>query len=438
MSTTDSGPKLGIALDGVTLTAVWREGRLSRLLTVPCSGSPESIATAFETLAESLPRTTAVSIVLARPLAQTRRVRFPAMARATLERVLMRDWSRYIIGTRSTSHTVAAATGARGRWRASFAPTDVLDALTAIARDRGWRMDIRTADDALAGAARVVAPDTLRGRHVLVVCDGSGPGYGVLLHDGELEHGRRFLTTSSTSDVMAFGGASIVSTVVLGGGPHGAALAHGLNTQGTSAKTVDLGLPADASPTAIIATAALLSPPVLPLRSTLAQLAHHRAMRRTTVWLLFATAAALLVGLALEQRHVDNTLRSVKQARAELAPSVRDALLKRTKIEREADVANTLRVREANASRTTGVIAAVTLALPLGASLTSLHVTGDSVTVEGESSRSAAVYEALRQLPQIEQLKLAAPFRQDRLAGDISVEHFAFSARVRRTAAGAK
>ena len=103
----------------------------------------------------------------------------------------------------------------------------------------------------------------------------------------------------------------------------------------------------------------------------------------------------------------------------------------RSEIEANADVARALGAREAQVSRASAVLASVTLALPAGTALTALGVAGDSVTVEGESSRSAAVYEALRGVALLDQIKLAAPLRQERQAGDVAVEHFAFSAHVR-------
>jgi hypothetical protein len=59
-----------------------------------------------------------------------------------------------------------------------------------------------------------------------------------------------------------------------------------------------------------------------------------------------------------------------------------------------------------------------------------LNVAGDTLTVEGESAHSAAVYQSLRALPLLSQVKLSAPLRQERQAGDVAVEHFAFNARI--------
>ena len=70
--------------------------------------------------------------------------------------------------------------------------------------------------------------------------------------------------------------------------------------------------------------------------------------------------------------------------------------------------------------------------IPEGTALTALSVSGDSVTIEGESKRTAAVYDALRAEPILERVRLAGPLRQERQTGDVTVERFAFDARVRR------
>jgi Tfp pilus assembly protein PilN len=173
----------------------------------------------------------------------------------------------------------------------------------------------------------------------------------------------------------------------------------------------------------------------LPLRSPGAQQMQSRRMRATTRWLAVAAGVALVAALGLERWRVQRQLTAVQRARADIAAPVRNAMSVRSEVESAADVASALAEREASASRVGGVLAAVALALPSGASLTAMHVAGDSVTVEGESSRSAAVYDALRAVPALEQVRLAAPLRQERQAGDVAVEHFAFSARLRHPAA---
>ena len=154
-------------------------------------------------------------------------------------------------------------------------------------------------------------------------------------------------------------------------------------------------------------------------------------MRRVARWLWIAAAAAVVVAFAIERWGVDAGLADVQRQRADVSAQVNNAMGVRARLEEEIEAATALAEREAAASRASGVIAAIAVALPPGTALTTLNVAGDSVTIEGESKRSAAVYDALRNVPALEQVRLAAPLRQERQAGDIAVERFAFNARIR-------
>lgn len=357
------------------------------------------------------------------------------MARASAERVLARDWTRHVIGVRTTEHTVSGEPADRGRWRASFAPTDLLIALSQAASEHGWnQIDIRTSDETVAGAVRALAPkDAQEEDLIAVICDANGPTDAYHLRRGAPWLGRRLLPDASDDDVAAFARthASKAPIVILGGGAHANTLARTLGEQGRRARVVDTGLPADSTTSATFAALGTFSSSMLPLRTPAMSAARAKRMRSFTRWLAVAAAAALLGALGLEHWRVSLALDDVRQRRADISGKVSNAVALRSNIEASADVAASLAAREAQVSRVSAVLAAVALALPAGTALTTFSVAGDTVTVEGESSRSAAVYESLRAEPMLEQVKLAAPLRQERKAGDIAVEHFAFSAHVR-------
>ena len=109
-----------------------------------------------------------------------------------------------------------------------------------------------------------------------------------------------------------------------------------------------------------------------------------------------------------------------------------DAVARRTTLESTTDAAAALAEHETSASRASTALATIALALPENASLSMLQVSGDSVNVDGDSDRSAEVYDALRGAPMLEGVRLAAPLRQERLADAEPVEHFSFAARIRR------
>ena len=393
-------------------------------------------------MAAAAPPLDTVTITILRPLAQTRAIRLPRMATAALERVLARDWARHIIGARPTAHAVTAELADRGRWRASFAPIDLLEQLWTAAAEHGWvRIHIRTADDAIASASLILAPrESQEDDTIAVVCSKDGPTDAFHLRSGAPWLGRRLPTHASDEDVATFARthASKAPIIIFGGGSRASTLARTLGEQGRRARVIATGLPADATAAATFAALGTLSAPLLPLRAPAMSAAHTRRMRSLTRWLAAAAAAALLGALALERARVNAALADVHAQRADISAQVSNAVVLRSDIEARSDVASALALREAGVSQAGAVLAAVTLALPAGTALTALNVMSDSVTLEGESSRSAAVYEALRALPLLEQVKLAAPLRQERQAGDVAVEHFAFTARVRSAASPAR
>lgn len=376
-------------------------------------------------------------VTLGRPVAHTRTLPFPSMARSAFERVVARDWTRHIIGIRATPHTVAGEQVDRGRWRAAFAPTDVLDALAQAATEQGWAgVDIRTADDAVAGAVRTLAPAESREADlVAVVCDSSGATDVLHLRSGAPWVGRSLLAGSGDDAVAAFAEthAHRAPVVIFGGGSRAAALARTLGDKGHRTRVIDVGLPPDATAAATFAVLGTLSPASLPLRAPAAALVRERQMLGITRWLVVATAAALLAAFGLEHWRITAASNDVRLHRADISAKVSNAIALRSAIEADVDVASALARREAQTSRTSAVLAAVTLAMPAGTALTAVSVTGDTLSVEGESTRSAVVYEALRALPILTAVKLASPLRQERQAGDVAVEHFAFNARVRDT-----
>jgi Tfp pilus assembly protein PilN len=193
----------------------------------------------------------------------------------------------------------------------------------------------------------------------------------------------------------------------------------------------DMRVQADAPAPVIVAIAGASGSATLELLSPAARVARAREMGTLTRWLWVATAAALFLAFAIERWGVGSALDAVQHHRSDISAQVSNAVRARGDVEGLADAAAALAEYEAASSRASGVISAVAIALPAGTSLTTLSVNGDSVTVEGESRRSAAVYDALRAIPTLDNVRLTSPLRQERQAGDVTVERFAFNARVR-------
>ena len=438
----ETSPALGIAFDGTTATAVWRAraDRAWHVERVPCDATPRAVIHACADIARAVPGAERVRVTLMRPLANARAIDFPRMSRVLLERVLERDWARHVIGMWSTPHTVAARQSTTGQWRAAFAPTETLEAIAHAAREHGWRdIVVQTSDDALAAAAKTGTSVDGSAAQFVIVADEAGCTDAVYVRAGEPFAGRRFQHSANEADVVSFMNSSIgepargAAVALLGVPGSCGAMAKSLGQNGLRARIIDMDFPPGASASAIIAAVGTTVVTLLELRSPAARAAQARRLRDLTGWLAGATAAALILAFVIVRVAVSSEMATVRRQRADMSGQVRNAMTERINAERTADVASVLAEREAAASRAAVTIAAVASALPAGTALTTLSVTGDSVTIEGESTRNAAVYDALRALPQLQQVRLAAPLRQERLAGDAAIERFAFTARAHGT-----
>jgi Tfp pilus assembly protein PilN len=439
--------QLGIALDGTLLVAAWRSVRDAgawRTHVVPCDATPASIAPAVAQVAESFAEgegvgSTTVAVTLLRPLASSRTVAFPAMKRDELRAVLERDWTRHAIALRPEPHAVAVRAIDATSWRAAFAPAATLDALDAAVRSHDWRLrDVRAADDALAAAAMHAIPNVARiDDAIVVLCGASGASDAVRLRRGATIAGRQ-LVAGTAGEIVAFvrpsasGRAAAPATIfLLGDAERSAALARDLGREGLHAQHASLArLPAD-SPAAFLAGAATLHAARLPLVSPAERAIRLRRARTATWWLAAAAVLLVALGLAIENARLGRELDVITRERAAIAAQVGDAVARRASLESATESATALAEHETNASHAAAALAAVTLALPEHTALSALQISGDSVTIEGESDRSADVYAALRAAPMLADVRLAGPLRQERQADDEPVERFAFVARLK-------
>ncbi|HEX2202757.1 MAG TPA: PilN domain-containing protein [Longimicrobium sp.] len=68
--------------------------------------------------------------------------------------------------------------------------------------------------------------------------------------------------------------------------------------------------------------------------------------------------------------------------------------------------------------------------LPRDSYLTSFRAEGDSIVMEGQAPRASRVFDALRGVPGITGVRVAAPVRRDFPEGGAPVERFVLSARL--------
>lgn len=424
---------IAICLDDREVSVVAR-GATSSLVSKSTAwdGLPDTLAAAIEPLIAAVPPADSATFVLRRPIAQMRTIAMPPMPQTAAERVLARDWARHVIGLRATDHTVSAIPLTRGRWRAVFAPTDLLETLADLAHFHGWKsFDIRAGDDVLADSMAKVASDDRSGQLIVIVCDANGPTDACHVRRGHAIAGRRFVARSNERDVSVFAQstASGARIAIVGDATQANALARALVAQGLRAGAPSITMPGPGA-AAAFATLAGVAKDGLVLRSPSMMRQRARQFRRATLLVSAAAAVALIAALAVEQRRLATDLDRIRQQRADLSGPVSNAVARRAAVQSTVDLVTALAAREQEATRRSDVLSLVTLALPSGTALTLLNVSGDTLSIEGESAHSAAVYQSLRVLPVLSQVKLSSPLRQERQAGDVAVEHFAFTARI--------
>ena len=396
-----------------------------------------SLASQLEELLAQRSGITALTVVVARPLAHLRTIALPSMPRDMAERVLERDWDRYVIGHASGGYDVAARPLERGHWVAAFIGAELVAQISSAADACGIAsLSIATADDVLVTAAQTALPSHARRGDVVAVLSAPEGHTDIAWGSNGVPRGGRHLPSSaSADDVVKFlhdHGLSRAPLVLFGDRRQGERLAEECARSGSQPHAATAHGDTVSNARSVLASLALSSVPVLPVHAPARRARVERSARAMTRWLLVGALFTFLGALVLEQAIVSRRVRAVREQRAAIAPSVARALALRDSVIRESDLLTGLAAREAAASRVGGVIASVVVALPRATTLSMIQIAGDSINIEGDAPNAADVYDALRKSGAIDQLKLSAPIRQTRTAvGDDRVDHFAFAGRPR-------
>ena len=438
--------KVGLALDGTSACCVWLENGLWHSETIACDASASALKDAFEVLLQHASGSAEVTVTLCRPLLQSRTIAMPGVSKENVERILARDWSRHIVPARAVPHTVAATAVKMGLWYAQFAPADTLECIADEGNGQSLSGPVQSVDDALKAEILSQGNDERAGTVCGIVCDSGRPVAGVLIKNKNVVAGRGFIRHANADDAFQLANTAsqnaLPEIVICGDSTTASALSAELGAKGLRVRVIGEP-PARRAPNgthfsllAWIAQAGLRASPGIALLAPSLQ-ARRRARMRVLGWQLTGgVIAAALLGVALLRLDVQRQLAVVATQRAGLAASVQQAMRVRTQLEDVADAARSLAAHEATASRTSTIVAQIARTLPRTSALQSLTVMGDSVTIEGESPRSADVYSALRQVSVLDRLRLASPLRQERRGADTVVERFAFNAMVRGATSG--
>lgn len=441
----------GVAISATELCAVdirlrgaadraWR----ATLEPAPSDGASwPSLASALADLARTLgvvDGTLAVSLMP--PLAEVRRVELPPVRDDELQRLLSRNASRYFVGARTPQTVGALRVGRRVRGAptpviAAAAPVRLVSMIRAAAAQAGWAVDsIAPAESAWAAATLALWPTFVR-----------QTAFGVVTHEErtdllQLENGR--LVGVRRFRAGAADAAMIVDTIAPGArvGVAGTdterralttALAGlGLNVSSPSGEWM---LAAERGDLLAAHFAGSSAGPVLRAEDSI-QVERAR-VRKATLATLGAAAALLVLAALVELWGVHRQLRLVQEERARIRPALSSTLIGRTTVDATYRRLAVLSGVERSMPHWSDVITTLTDAIPDDAHLTAIRAREDSLVIDGLAVHAARVFDGLEVIPDLFDVKAAAPVRRELQEDGTALDHFTIAARVKTSVAPA-
>jgi len=403
-----------------------------------------SLASALAQLARTLGVTQGtLAISLMPPFTEVRRLEFPPLKDAEIQRVLARHASRYFVAAKTPQVVGAAPAGKRVRGApapvvAAATSARLIGAIRAAAEQTGWTIElVAPAEAAWAAAALALWPSFARQSSFALVAHEDRTD---LLHidEGRLVNVRRFRPGSGDAPMIA-------DTV----GPAARVGVFGSTNPRRDLTTALTGLGVNVTPPSGQWSAAAERPDQLAahfagteigpvLRSEDAMRLDAAQARRAT-WMVAGTAAALFVvaaGIQLWGTH--HQLALVRAERDRIHPEISSTMVGRTTVDAAYQHLAALNAIERASPQWSAVIASLTNALPDDAHLMAIRTRDDSVIVDGVADHAARVFDALERADRLVDVKAAAAVRRELQEGGAeAVEHFVIAARVAQPTARA-
>lgn len=384
-------PTLGLSIDATRMCAALPDGRTT---IVPLaeelrSGDLERLAVAV-----GVPRAR-VTVALAPPLIEVRRLTMPRLPDAELRRILTRDAARYFLAGRTPQVVgvrALARSGSPVPILAAAAPAAVIETIEQGCREAGWSLDaIVPAHQAWLAAAggRPVVAETGDIAVLLV----SERGVPVALR--RLSRSRPEAIADALREVSG-------SPLTLG------------NDEA-------------------LAVAAVQAPRErgMQLRSDTRRAEERRSDRRLAAALSIAALLCIMLVGVVERWGVRRELREVRARRAEIQQQAAAAMASREAAAESAALLDAVADLEAGSPRWSAFLSDLADHLPRDAHLTSFRAAGDSVVLDGVSRQAATVFQAVQRMPRVGGVRAEAPIRQSIGAGGAVQERFLLGGSVR-------
>jgi len=384
----------GLAISANALVAVAVDGNAApwRRALRPLDGASwAGLAQALREGVEAGVVSSPVRLALLPSLVEVRTVSIPPVGDDDARRLLTRAASRHFVSAREPMDVSVAASPSGTTRLAAAVPARVLRAVLEAAREAQLQVEVVVpAQVALTTAAR--GPRATR-RAVLA---GFDEAFELLVADqGTLADVRRFRRTGDDN-----------------------AMADAARSLGEVTRVED---PMTASATAMATTAIER----WPLAFTGASPQSIGGSGGATSWWLFGAAALLaLATVALQEIDVRRELATVQTERAGLAPQL--AASGAPDADRQARLDAQLA-----APRWSGILAAVSDALPAEAYVTHVRAQADSVIIEGNASRATTAFDALSAVPWVRTITASAPIRRETADDGTVTEKFEFTLTLR-------
>jgi Tfp pilus assembly protein PilN len=409
------------------------------------NGHWPSLASALGDLAGLLGVTQGtLAVSLLPPFTEARRLELPPLRDDELQRVLVRNASRYFVAVKGPPVVGASLAGRRVRNAptpviAAAASARLVGAIRAAATQAGWTIDvIAPAEGAWAAAAMAVWPSF--GKQAACVLVAHDDRTDLLqIDDGRLVGVRRFRAGAADAEMIADVIAPSLSPVTRSSvrvGAFGdpiqrkqlsAALAtHGVGVSSPAGEWVTTAERPESFAAQFVGTEI---GPVLRSEDRIA--AERDQLQRTTWWVAGAAAALFAVAAAIELWGVRHQLALVKAEREQLRPEIASTMVGRTTVDAAYRHLATLSVVERSSPHWSQVIGTLTDAVPDDAYLVALRTRDDSVIVDGLAERAKRVFDALEKADGLTGVRAAAPVRRElQEGGTDALEHFVIAARV--------
>lgn len=404
------------------------------------NGSWPALVSAFRELMTLLGATEGRMVVaLMPPLTEVRRLDLPPLKREQVQQLLARNASRYFVTAREPQ--VVGSSVPKRTQRTGPAPVvgaaasaRLIAAINGAARETGWTVEaIVPAEVGWGAAATTIWPAFTRGEaHVLV--HHADRTDLLRLDAGSLAGVRRFragavdaaLIASALRETHTNGTAPRVG--MLGAAEQRSALTSSMPPSAATVSTppAEWARP-DTDPMFIAASFATPDEGLALRTEDVAEL-RARQGRKVSIGIAAGIAALLLFAAMLELWGAKRELAAIQAEREALRPQLQTTLTGRSTLEASSRRLNTLFAAHRESPYVSGVLAAVTDALPEGSYLMSFRTRRDTLVLDGLATNAAQAFDQLVASPDLANVRSIAGVQRQLQDDGTALEHFTVQA----------